>query len=135
MIRNKPVESFPRSSNGRTAAFGAVNRGSNPCRGAKLPRRVLTQRSRFLFYNFRGSNAAEFRTVRTGLGAERRPAKQLYQSPPEVDGAAPRPVAAKIVRMPDSLTAACRWPDRWAPALHAGSPGSFVGALAARLAT
>src|SRR5947209_8505413 len=24
----------PRSSNGRTAAFGAVNRGSNPCRGA-----------------------------------------------------------------------------------------------------
>ena len=25
---------FPRSSNGRTAAFGAVNRGSNPCRGA-----------------------------------------------------------------------------------------------------
>src|SRR5947209_20391533 len=25
----------PRSSNGRTAAFGAVNRGSNPCRGAK----------------------------------------------------------------------------------------------------
>ena len=26
----------PRSSNGRTAAFGAVNRGSNPCRGAIL---------------------------------------------------------------------------------------------------
>jgi integrase/recombinase XerD len=26
--------SDPRSSNGRTAAFGAVNRGSNPCRGA-----------------------------------------------------------------------------------------------------
>src|ERR1700682_1117270 len=26
--------SIPRSSNGRTAAFGAVNRGSNPCRGA-----------------------------------------------------------------------------------------------------
>src|ERR1019366_278557 len=26
---------IPRSSNGRTAAFGAVNRGSNPCRGAK----------------------------------------------------------------------------------------------------
>jgi hypothetical protein len=25
---------LPRSSNGRTAAFGAVNRGSNPCRGA-----------------------------------------------------------------------------------------------------
>ncbi len=28
-------KSIPRSSNGRTAAFGAVNRGSNPCRGAK----------------------------------------------------------------------------------------------------
>src|ERR1019366_5785266 len=27
---------FPRSSNGRTAAFGAVNRGSNPCRGANF---------------------------------------------------------------------------------------------------
>src|ERR1700730_2133779 len=27
--------SIPRSSNGRTAAFGAENRGSNPCRGAK----------------------------------------------------------------------------------------------------
>src|ERR1700679_194572 len=27
---------LPRSSNGRTAAFGAVNRGSNPCRGATL---------------------------------------------------------------------------------------------------
>ena len=27
---------IPRSSNGRTAAFGAVNRGSNPCRGATL---------------------------------------------------------------------------------------------------
>ena len=26
---------IPRSSNGRTAAFGAVNRGSNPCRGAR----------------------------------------------------------------------------------------------------
>ncbi len=25
---------IPRSSNGRTAAFGAVSRGSNPCRGA-----------------------------------------------------------------------------------------------------
>src|SRR4029078_12638257 len=31
---------FPRSSNGRTAAFGAVNRGSNPCRGAKLRSRL-----------------------------------------------------------------------------------------------
>ena len=29
---------IPRSSNGRTAAFGAVNRGSNPCRGATLIR-------------------------------------------------------------------------------------------------
>src|SRR5436190_5114257 len=28
------VSHSPRSSNGRTAAFGAVNRGSNPCRGA-----------------------------------------------------------------------------------------------------
>src|ERR1700693_5041904 len=28
----------PRSSNGRTAAFGAVNRGSNPCRGASRNR-------------------------------------------------------------------------------------------------
>ncbi len=28
------ASSTPRSSNGRTAAFGAVNRGSNPCRGA-----------------------------------------------------------------------------------------------------
>ena len=36
IIRSKPAESFPRSSNGRTAAFGAVNRGSNPCRGANL---------------------------------------------------------------------------------------------------
>src|SRR5258708_30927895 len=32
---------FPRSSNGRTAAFGAVNRGSNPCRGAKLIKNLL----------------------------------------------------------------------------------------------
>ena len=30
----KKLVSIPRSSNGRTAAFGAVNRGSNPCRGA-----------------------------------------------------------------------------------------------------
>ena len=35
MKRSNPAQSFPRSSNGRTAAFGAVNRGSNPCRGAK----------------------------------------------------------------------------------------------------
>src|SRR5579872_5032151 len=28
------ILNLPRSSNGRTAAFGAVNRGSNPCRGA-----------------------------------------------------------------------------------------------------
>ncbi len=33
---NERSSSFiPRSSNGRTAAFGAVNRGSNPCRGAR----------------------------------------------------------------------------------------------------
>ena len=32
----------PRSSNGRTAAFGAVNRGSNPCRGAKNSKFELT---------------------------------------------------------------------------------------------
>src|SRR3984957_19746270 len=31
----------PRSSNGRTAAFGAVNRGSNPCRGATIPFELL----------------------------------------------------------------------------------------------
>ena len=30
----KRLARIPRSSNGRTAAFGAVNRGSNPCRGA-----------------------------------------------------------------------------------------------------
>ena len=30
------LAAIPRSSNGRTAAFGAVNRGSNPCRGAIL---------------------------------------------------------------------------------------------------
>ena len=29
--RPKASRDFPRSSNGRTAAFGAVNRGSNPC--------------------------------------------------------------------------------------------------------
>ena len=44
---------FPRSSNGRTAAFGAVNRGSNPCRGATtflpqfLGRVSLTARAPF----------------------------------------------------------------------------------------
>src|ERR1019366_2062932 len=31
---NSLQPAIPRSSNGRTAAFGAVNRGSNPCRGA-----------------------------------------------------------------------------------------------------
>ena len=34
--RSEFIRSIPRSSNGRTAAFGAVNRGSNPCRGANL---------------------------------------------------------------------------------------------------
>jgi hypothetical protein len=33
-VAPRPV--IPRSSNGRTAAFGAVNRGSNPCRGARF---------------------------------------------------------------------------------------------------
>ena len=32
--RDRIIDLTPRSSNGRTAAFGAVNRGSNPCRGA-----------------------------------------------------------------------------------------------------
>ena len=43
---------IPRSSNGRTAAFGAVNRGSNPCRGAKqidLWNVVLTAHASFTF--------------------------------------------------------------------------------------
>ncbi len=35
-LRGHASLDFPRSSNGRTAAFGAVNRGSNPCRGASL---------------------------------------------------------------------------------------------------
>ena len=41
----------PRSSNGRTAAFGAVNRGSNPCRGATSslgPQRSLLSNSSVL---------------------------------------------------------------------------------------
>ncbi len=33
-LHPRDVPADPRSSNGRTAAFGAVNRGSNPCRGA-----------------------------------------------------------------------------------------------------
>ena len=32
------VSHDPRSSNGRTAAFEAVNHGSNPCLGTKTPR-------------------------------------------------------------------------------------------------
>ena len=36
---------IPRSSNGRTAAFGAVNRGSNPCRGAIFWNQQLTRPS------------------------------------------------------------------------------------------
>src|ERR1035437_10227707 len=38
----------PRSSNGRTAAFGAVNRGSNPCRGAILKLAVFRPAHRFI---------------------------------------------------------------------------------------
>ena len=33
----KSSADLPRSSNGRTSAFGAANRGSNPCRGATDP--------------------------------------------------------------------------------------------------
>ena len=40
------LPSIPRSSNGRTAAFGAVNRGSNPCRGA-TPLRINNLQRRF----------------------------------------------------------------------------------------
>ena len=36
MSMRRTFLNLPRSSNGRTAAFGAVNRGSNPCRGANL---------------------------------------------------------------------------------------------------
>src|SRR5690349_8257389 len=63
------LRSIPRSSNGRTAAFGAVNRGSNPCRGAKLLNRVLNRDSPSVFYNFHGSSGAGFRMVRTVLFA------------------------------------------------------------------
>ena len=42
----------PRSSNGRTAAFGAVNRGSNPCRGATLFVQQLTRTSRNCWTDF-----------------------------------------------------------------------------------
>jgi hypothetical protein len=49
------VSSFPpcdpRSSNGRTAAFGAVNRGSNPCRGANLLRIINLQAYKSPLYN------------------------------------------------------------------------------------
>ena len=37
------VFNIPRSSNGRTAAFGAVNRGSNPCRGANSLTSIPTE--------------------------------------------------------------------------------------------
>ena len=36
LVGSKRFLPIPRSSNGRTAAFGAVNRGSNPCRGANF---------------------------------------------------------------------------------------------------
>src|SRR5579871_2567274 len=66
--------------------------------GAKLPNRVRTHRSVFLFWNFPGSNGAEFQTVRTGLSATPRPAKRLFRLPPAVIGAAPPLVAARTTR-------------------------------------
>ena len=43
---------IPRSSNGRTAAFGAVNRGSNPCRGATFCNQQLTDNGAVPCTNF-----------------------------------------------------------------------------------
>ena len=40
-IRRSVLPRTPRSSKGKTAAFGAVNRGSNPCRGAKSQAVIL----------------------------------------------------------------------------------------------
>jgi hypothetical protein len=40
-----------------------------PSRGAKFPNHALTRHCRFLFWRFRGSNAAESQTVRTGSSA------------------------------------------------------------------
>jgi hypothetical protein len=53
--RRFPFLFTPRSSNGRTAAFGAVNRGSNPCRGAILRRTVSAH---YLIPNSRWSRTA-----------------------------------------------------------------------------
>jgi integrase/recombinase XerD len=49
-VAPRPV--IPRSSNGRTAAFGAVNRGSNPCRGASHFRISKVQAQLDLAYGY-----------------------------------------------------------------------------------
>src|SRR5450432_254598 len=84
-----------------TGAGRAVNHGSNSCWGAKFPSRVPTHRFPFLFYNFPGSNGAEFQTVRTGSSATPRPSKLPFRQPPGATGAVPRRVAARITRSPD----------------------------------
>src|SRR5580692_173874 len=97
-LRGQAFQHFPRSSNGRTAAFGAVNRGSNPCRGAKFLNPALSQLSCFLFYDFLGSNGAEFQMLRTALYATRRPVRLTFRLLPVPNAAVPRRAVARIIR-------------------------------------
>src|ERR1051326_2545263 len=58
----------PRSSNGRTAAFGAVNRGSNPCRGATCL----------------GPQEVDFQTPRFSVDSNAKPRRIYYEREPSM---------------------------------------------------
>src|SRR6267378_2319170 len=66
---------FPRSSNGRTAAFGAVNRGSNPCRGANFQFEALSVLSSRPLLQLPSSKVAKFGTVHAGSRLGARPSR------------------------------------------------------------
>lgn len=104
-----------------------MNRGSNPCRGAKFQNRVLTRLSPFPFYNSLGSNGARFRTVRTGPSVRCRPSKPLFAQPRGATGVVRGRVVGGTTRSPDWSGEACQWPDREGLVWPSGCLGSCEG--------
>ena len=113
MTSIKPAESFPRSSNGRTAAFGAVNRGSNPCRGANLKVGAWKRLSpRFLFH-FQSSNTPKFERVHEGWILTVPPSNSPRQLPVPAVCAAPANSAVKLKRRSSTVTVVGQFDDLW----------------------
>lgn len=114
---------------------GALNRrvaGSSPTRGAKLPSRVLTRSSLFLFHSFSGSSGPRFQNRQQSATRYNSRLQRTYKRQHQNTGAVAaesrscRPGMSKSKRASRRCTWTARWPD------HPGVFRQAIGGMALR---